>query len=376
MAIDRWLSVERGVLPSQALRELIAGGVISASVPVEDRQVQPNSLDLRLGDVAYRVQCSFLPAATGMRARLENLVWYRFAVDEEGSVLEPGQVYIIPLMESVALPDSVSGKCNAKSTTGRLDIFARVVTEYGVAFDEIPAGYRGPLYLEVVPQSFPIVVRPGDALAQLRLQLGAPKLTDDEIRVLADNDPLVLAANRDRIHSADLIVREGVYLSVALNSEVSDIIGYRARRNTYPIDLRRLASYRITDFWDLIRREEKKRVILAPGEFYIFASRERVVVPPEVCADLAPYEPGTGEFRVHYAGFLDSGFGYGEGNASAVVLEIRNRDVPFLVEDGQPLFKVTYYRNAALPERLYGSGVASNYQAQTLKLAKQFAMSD
>ncbi len=367
---------QNGVLPSQWIRQAVAQGFIEATQLVSEAQIQPNSLDLRLDGVGYRVQCSFLPGEEGIQQKLARYKWYEFPLPEEGVVLERNQAYIFPLCESLRLPDEIYARANPKSTTGRLDVFTRLVTEYGTTFDEVPPGYTGRLYLEVVPRSFAIRVRTGDSLAQIRFQIGSPHLTRDETIALLDSEHLILDPRLQTLRSRDLPVANALVLSISLPKKNEPIIGYQARRNTPPIDLRAIGGARISHYWDRIHGGSKP-VILEPDEFYIFASRELVRLPPEYCAEMVAFDASSGEVRTHYAGFFDSGFGFSEGRnadatAAAVVLEVRSRDVPFLIEDGQPLFRVHILRSVEPPDILYGTGLGSNYQGQRLRLSKQF----
>lgn len=388
-----------GIFPAQWIRFAHAQGWLKTSAPLLPGQLQPNSLDLRLGPPGYRVQCSFLPGEEGVAKKLKRFMWYDLVLDDDGVVLERNQVYLFPLVESLALPPQVSARANPKSSTGRLDIFTRLVTEHGSAFDEVPAGYHGPLYLEVVPRSFAVRLRPGDSLAQLRFQVGNPLLGDQEVCHLLDTDALVLSPQLQPLRTRDLRVNGGVFLSIRLDpsldrglgdstgsplgtsaarSEPAAVVGYKARKNTTPIDVRARASLPRPHFWEPIEARAGFPIILEPDEFYIFSSRELVRLPPQICAEMVPFDAGSGELRTHYAGFFDSGFGYGgpgapvAQTASAVVLEIRNRDVAFLIEDGHPLFRLLLLRNLEIPEMLYGTELTSNYQGQRLKLSKQF----
>ena len=370
------MSETAGVLPSQWIRAAAEGGIVSICQPLAPGQVQPNSLDLRLGASGYRVQCSFLPGAEGMSAKLARFLWYEFAIPPDGMVLERNQNYLFPLCESLNLPPHVLGRGNPKSTTGRLDVFTRLVTEFGTSFDDAPAGYAGPLYLEVVPRSFAVRVRTGDALAQIRFQVGQAQLSREESIALLDGEAVVLGPDLQILRSGDLNVDSGLGLSISLPRSEERTVGYQARKNTPPIDLRGIGQAKIGQHWDQIYGDSKP-IILEPDEFYIFASRELVRLPPNYCAEMVPFDAGSGELRSHYAGFFDSGFGYHtqrtpERSAAAVVLEVRSRDVPFLIEDGQPLFRLNLMRCAEVPDLLYGQELGSNYQSQRLRLSKQF----
>jgi dCTP deaminase len=369
-----------GVFASQQIRRCVAEGlVVSTGCELEPTQIQPNSLDLRLGQLGYRIQCSFLPGAEGMAAKLRQFRWYDFPLPEQGVLLERNQVYLFPLCESLKLPPTVAARGNPKSTTGRLDIFTRLVTENATSFDDVPLGYNGLLYLEVVPRSFAVLVRPGDSLAQLRFQVGDPVIPDQELaNLLAEND-IVLCSDGRRLDRRHLRISNGVFLSVQATAKTERTIGYRARRNTPPIDYR-ARDVRIRRYWEHIYSRQNKPLILEPDEFYIFASKELLRLPPNICAEMVPFEAGSGELRTHYAGFFDSGFGFAQesiswDSASVAVLEVRNRDVPFLLEDGHPLFRLVFLRNLQAPDVLYGSQLSSNYQGQRLRLAKQFTTS-
>ena len=365
-----------GVFPSQWIREAVERGIVTSGAEIAPGQIQPNSLDLRLAGSGYRVQCSFLPGEEGMQEKLARFAWYAFSVPEEGMVLERNQNYLFPLCESLNLPAGVHGRGNPKSTTGRLDVFTRIVTEYGTSFDDVPEGYTGKLYLEVVPRSFAVRVRAGDALAQIRFQVGDARLSREETIALIDNENVIFGPDLHILRSRDLNVASGLVLSINLPRKDDRTVGYQARKNTPPIDLRAIGQARVRHHWDRIYGETRA-IILEPDEFYIFASRELVRLPPEYCAEMVPFDAGSGELRSHYAGFFDSGFGYhpnaaAERTAAAVVLEVRSRDVPFLIEDNQPIFRFHLMRCTEIPDVLYGQDLRSNYQSQRLRLSKQF----
>ncbi len=353
-----------GVLPAQALRAMIADGSISAVPAIAAAQVQPASLDLRLGSVAYRVRASFL-AGKGrpVAERLAAFEMHRMDLTA-GAVLEKGCVYVVPLMERLRLPPGVSAVANAKSSTGRLDLLTRTITDGGVEFDRIPDGYDGPLYAEVCPRSFSVLVRAGQRLNQIRFRAGQAVLSDNELAALNASEPLV---------SGTAVISEGLGFSVDLRPEAGDLVGYRAKPHAGVIDLDRIGHYPAAGFWEEIRTREGQ-IILDPGAFYILVSREAVTIPPDYAAEMAPYLAMVGEFRVHYAGFFDPGFGYAAagGAGSRGVLEVRCHEAPFVLEHGQIVGRLVYERMATRPDALYGQGIASNYQGQGLKLAKQF----
>ena len=353
-----------GVLPSQILRHLITQGAINATSPITDAQIQPASIDLRLGHIAYRVRASFL-AGQGRKVvdRLAEFEMHRVDLSA-GAVLEKGCVYVIPLMEGLALPQGITAVANAKSSTGRLDLLTRTITDGGTEFDRIPEGYTGPLYAEVCPRSFSVLVRPGMRLNQIRFRSGQAVLDDTTLAALHAQEPLV---------SGEAVISDGLGFSVDLRPEDGDLVGFRAKPHTGVVDLDLIGHYRARDFWEEIRTDEG-RIILDPGAFYILVSREAVTIPPDYAAEMAPYLAMVGEFRVHYAGFFDPGFGHAAagGAGSRGVLEVRCHEAPFVLEHGQVVGRLVYERMSERPETLYGQAIKSNYQGQGLKLAKQF----
>ena len=353
-----------GVLPDHDLQRLIDEGAISATVPVTPDQVQPASLDLRLGTTAWRVRASFLSGkGRSVADRLSGFEMHRMDLTG-GAVLEKGCVYLVPLAERIALPQGIEGVANAKSSTGRLDLLTRLVTDDGTEFDRLPEGYDGPLYAEICPRSFSVLVRPGMRLNQLRLRRGQAVLSDADLSALHADQPLV--------GGAPVLIDHGLGFSVDLRPAQSDLVGYRARPHSGVIDLDRIGAYPVAEFWDELRTTEG-RLILDPGAFYILVSRESVAIPADYAAEMAPYLAMVGEFRVHYAGFFDPGFGIGdEGHGARGVLEVRCHEAPFVLEHGQTVGRLVYERMGGRPQRLYGEGIRSNYQGQGLKLAKQF----
>jgi dCTP deaminase len=349
----------QGVLPDHALHGMIAAGQIACKGSDAD-QVQPASLDLRLGSVAYRVRASFLAGhGRPVAERIAEFEMHRMDLTA-GAVLEKGCVYVVPLMEGLALPSDVGAVCNAKSSTGRVDCLTRVIADGGTEFDRIPAGYTGPLYAEICPRSFSVKVVPGLRLNQIRFRRGQAVLSDAELAARHAATPLV-----DRTP----VIDEGLGFSVDLTPTPAGIVGYRAKPHAGVIDLTRIGTHAIPDFWEEVR-SERGRIILDPGAFYILVSREAVTIPPDCAAEMSPYLAMVGEFRVHYAGFFDPGFGHGV--PARGVLEVRCHEAPFVLEHGQVVGRLVYERMAEQPTRLYGAGIASNYQGQGLKLSKHF----
>jgi len=356
---------DRGILPDRMIAALAsAGGIVPARDFAAD-QIQPASLDLRLGATAYRVRASFLPRHTTVAERIEQLKLHEIALGS-GAVLETGCVYIVPLLESLALPSEIAAAANPKSSTGRLDVFTRVITDHARGFDRIEPGYHGPLYAEISPKTFPVLVREGTRLSQLRLRRGHAALNAVELSLLHARERLV--------NSEDADFEGGISVSVDLRGQGGSApIGFRAKRHTGVIDVERRAAYDVADFWEPMYARPEGTLILDPDEFYTLASEEAVQVPPDYAAEMVPFDPLVGEFRVHYAGFFDPGFGTEEarGVGSKGVLEVRSHETPFLLEDGQTVARLVYEPLTAKPSRLYGDQ-GSHYQRQGLKLSKHF----
>jgi dCTP deaminase len=361
-----------GLLPSQAIRKLIDQGRISASPAISEEQIQPASLDLRLGEIAHRVQASFLPGQLStVEERIRDLRMMRVDLTR-AAILEKGCVYIVPLLESVNLPADVSARANPKSTTGRLDIFTRLITDYGAEFEGVAAGYKGKLYAEIVPRTFTVAVRAGMRLNQLRFVRGKPTSPDSVISALDEEQNLVYLDENSPIKAQ---VDRGLMISVNLEAaEPSEVIAYRAKRNSPAIELDKVNHYSPEDFWDIKYQPKNKALILDPGDFYILASKERVRVPPEYAAEMIPIDTSVGEFRIHYAGFFDPGFGYGLSDikGTRAVLEVRAHEVPFMIEHRQVVGRLKYMRLLSRPDKIYGSDIGSSYQRQELTLSKQF----
>jgi dCTP deaminase len=356
-----------GVFADPALRELIATNQVVGEEPIGEDQIQPASVDLRLGRWAYRVRASLLPGDSTVMDKLASFTMHRIDL-AEGAVLERGCVYIVPLMERLHLQSGISGLTNPKSSTGRLDIFTRVIADRATSFDKIESGYRGPLFLEVAPRTFSVLVRPGTRLSQIRFQRGSDIATGAKLRELHKRVRLIGGV------AGDPIFREGlVGVTVDLDGDAATgLVGYRAKKHADVIDLERRAHYEIQDFWEPIHTRTR-RLILDPDDFYILVTRESVTIPPDHAAEMVAYDTMVGEFRVHYAGFFDPGFGHGgDGEGSRAVLEVRSHEVPFLLEHGQTVGWLRYERLTAPASKLYGSGAGSNYQRQGLQLAKQF----
>ena len=384
-----------GLLPSQLLRDAVSlGHEIMASEPIGEDQIQPASIDLRLGEAAYRVRASFLPGArASVRDKLDQLSMHRIDLTQ-GAVLEKDCVYIVPLLEHLALKKRMSAMANPKSSIGRLDVFARIITDQGSEFDRVREGYKGPLYAELSPRAFSILVRTGSRLVQLRVRRGSPLFRDTALRRLHAETPLVETPRDEPAGSRPThggggpaavprgAIRNGLPFTVDVSGDASGsgtgLVGYKARRHTDVIDVDLVDHYDPREFWDPVYPHRGPRgpdgVVLDPNDFYVLASREAVVVPPDHAAEMIPYDAFVGEFRVHYAGFFDPGFGSAEaeGSGSRAVLEVRSHEVPFLIEHGQVVGRMLYEKLIARPDRLYGGAIGSSYQRQGLALSKHF----
>jgi dCTP deaminase len=373
MGSDYFATYTTGILPSQHIQSLIDNCNLFASDGLESDQIQPASVDLRLGTAAFRVRASFLPNRSPVERRLRDLVFHELDLTRP-TLLEAGSVYVIELMEELRLPTSLWAKANPKSTTGRLDILARLITDFSSEFDYVPTSYKGKLYLEVIPRTFSVVVRQGTRLNQLRFWRGRPPASDTLLAELHESEGIVYAESSDE--PTDALISKGLWVHVDLSSSTGQppIVGYRAKKSAPVIDLAKVAYYRPDDFWDPVFANDRHFIVLDANQFYILASRERIQVPPAVAAEMIGYEAKLGEFRVHYAGFFDPGFGYGMADArgTQAVFEVRSLGIPYVLEDGQRIARLQFERLQAVPDRVYGPEIGSSYQFQGLSLSKHF----
>jgi dCTP deaminase len=370
----RELEHATGILPSQLLRDAIERTrEIRSLEPILCDQIQPASLDLRLGDVAHRVRASFLPGPDHKVAeKLQALSLHTLDL-HDGAVLEKDCVYIVPLLEHLALRYRTSGAANPKSSTGRLNVFARVITDNGAEFDAIRSNYSGPLYVELSPRSFSIRVRKGSRLVQLRVRRGRPTSSNAALRRLHEEVGFDIVPRGHPIRRE--LLEGGLAVTVDVAGERgSGFVGYKARKHTPVIDVDLTDHYSVEEFWDPVFCQGNMGIILDPDDFYILASREAVAIPTDQAAEMLAYDTLVGEFRVHYAGFFDPGFGMPEtgGRGSRAVLEVRSHEVPFLIEHGQIVGRLVYERLTTKPDRLYGGAIGSSYQRQGLALSKHF----
>lgn len=363
-----------GILPSQWLQRAIDQGTITSErYRIPGASVQPASVDLRLGETAHRLRCSFLPEGERVADKLGELSMGQIDL-RDGAILERNRPYLIPLIEGLDLPPNLAARTNPRSSTGRLDIFTRVITDLGRRFDEVPTGYQGPLYLELVSRSFTISVRTELSLNQLRLQVGKSRRDDPEVAAIHAADPIIFAGDAP-VPPQDLVLADGLFLSVDLAGQPDGRVGFRAKKNSQLLDLTRRDYYDPDDFWEPVHRERGQRLVLEPEEFYLLISRERVRIPPGSSAEMTAYDPTSGELRTHYAGFFDPGFGHTEGGeqrGSKAVMEVRAHDVPFMLQHGQRVAKLVFEAMTEPPDILYGQDIGSSYQHQERMLSKHF----
>ena len=365
-----------GVLPAQQLREAVTSGWLTAGdwrIPPES--VQPASVDLRLGEHAWALRCSFLPDSdSSVEEKIEDIAFERIDL-RDGAALERDRPYLVPLIEELRLPEAIRAKANPKSSTGRLDVFTRVLTDRNHRFDEIAGGYNGKLYLEIVPRTFAIRVKTGLALNQVRLMAGDARLSDVELLSLHGRCPL-LYRDCGPVPISEISIADGLFLSLDVSGSAESIVGYRAKKNSLPIDLTKVGVLNWRDYWEPVYPERGRRIVLEPEVFYLLLSSEGVSIPPSYAAEMLAYDPTAGELRTHYAGFFDPGFGFHRdqtAQGSRAALEVRARDVSFMVEHGQPVCKLAFERMAEEPDVLYGRDIGSNYQGQLTMLSKHFA---
>ena len=364
---------KEGILSVQEIRELIEFGKIRSSAEISEDQIQPASIDLRLSDKAYRLRSSFLPSGKSLIGpKIKELMVEEIDL-RQPSLLAPGNVYISKAIESLALHPDIEAKANPKSTTGRLDVFTRLLTEGQEIFESVPIGYSGDLYVEIFPRTFPIIVRAGTKLNQLRFYRGDPRIDDEQVRKLAQKRPIVYG---DGGTANEPMIRGGLRICIDLSGHEGSVVAYKARKTETPIDLARVGAYNTEEFWEAYCAHDLSGgLVLNPGEFYLLASKERVSVPIDYAAEMESYDPSIGEFTVHYAGFFDPGFGYGEAGeikGTKAVLEVRAHEVPILLEDRREIGRLIYHKMADRPDKVYGAGIGSSYQQQQLALSKHF----
>jgi dCTP deaminase len=354
-------------------RAIRAGYIEAGRFKIPEANVQPASLDLRLGERALRIRCSFLPGADTVERKLKDYVLDEIDLRGDGAMLEARCPYLIELKERLDLPAGLRGKANPKSSTGRIDVFTRVITDHSERFDEVAAGYQGPLYLEVVPLSFAVRVKEDLTLNQLRLSIGRPWLSDDQIREAHALEPILFRGDK-AVPVEDLVLSDGLFLGLDLTGDAQGRVGHSTRDSAPLLDLT-AGPTEPGPFWDPVYREDGDRIVLSPKRFYLLMSDEAVSIPPHLAAEMTAYDPTSGELRTHYAGFFDPGFGFDPERrfrGSRAALEVRAHDVPFMVENGQAVCKLTFERMLEEPQTLYGSGIGSSYQQQEETLSRYF----
>ena len=375
----RSLRGKSGYLTNQSIELACHEGMIHSRVSLLASQFQPVSLDLRLGSHAYRIQSSFLPENDTVDTKLNEVKLYKIDL-RDGGILEKGAIYLIPLLEELAFPEKFQGRTNPKSSTGRLDMFTRVIVDHGHRFDEIPNGYRGKMYLEVIPRSFPVRVREGLRLNQLRVFQGDPHLSDVQLKNHYKKTPILFGDGGRPVGVEKVKVDNGLFISLDLAGARKDrIVAYKAKTNSSVIDMSLNRHYHPMDFWEPITLTQirNKRLILEPESFYIMMSKEKICIWPHLLAEMVAYEPNSGELRTHYAGFFDPGFGWHGGKTlknqgTSAVMEVRPHDVPFMVEDGQTFCRLKFESVIEKPTKVYGKKIKSNYHSQELALSKYF----
>ena len=345
----RSLRGKSGYLTNQSIELACHEGIINSRVSLLASQFQPVSLDLRLGTHAFRIQSSFLPENDTVEIKLNEVKLYEIDL-RDGGILEKGAIYLIPLLEELDFPKNFQGRTNPKSSTGRLDMFTRVIVDHGHRFDEIPSGYKGKMYLEVIPRSFPVRVKEGLRLNQLRIFQGNPHLTDIQLKNFYKKSPILFDDGGKPVKINEVKIDSGLFISLDLAGSGKDgVVAYKAKTNSCVIDMSLNRHYHPMDFWEPITLTQirNKRLILEPESFYIMMSKEKICIWPHLLAEMVAYEPNSGELRTHYAGFFDPGFGWHGGKATKnqgtrAVMEVRPHDVPFMVEDGQTFCRLKF----------------------------------
>ncbi|MBI29421.1 MAG: 2'-deoxycytidine 5'-triphosphate deaminase [Pelagibacteraceae bacterium] len=359
--------IKNGALAYQNYKFLIENNIINSNNRIPDESIQPASIDLRLGNFAYRVSSSFLTINKTVEDRIKNFIIDKIDISQ-GHLFKKNQIYIVEVQESLNLDSKLSGKCNPKSSTGRLDILSRVISDYSSEYEVIKPGYKGKIYLEITSKTFNIVFTEGDKLSQLRLRKNNIVTTNDrELIGLHKLSPLLYNKNHKAIKP---LINNGLKITAAVFND-DEPIAYKAKKDSPEIFFNKLRFHNKKDYWVSINKTKKNSLIIEPNEFYILKSKEKIKISRNLAAEMIPYDSEIGEFRAHYAGFFDPGFG-NEMKGSHAVLEIKTYEVPFAVEDGQIIARLIFEKLAEEPTKIYGEGIKSNYQNQGLALSKHF----
>ena len=328
-------------------------------------QIQPSSLDLTLSEECYEIEASFLSPNHNIRDKLNNIINKKIDLNEV-YIFKKNITYIVRLNEKLNLKNDIFGKCNPKSSTGRLDIFCRAILNFSDEYEKIPLNYNGEIFLEITPRSFNIALIKGDSLNQMRLIYQNHDYVDDEsLHNFHNIDPIIF----DEFGNTNVAdISSGLKISVDLK-KINKTSAYIAKDNAPVLHYDKINSHKVADFWDTIKTKDDY-LIIKPGKFYILKSKQKIRIPKTMAGEMKPYDTGIGDFRVHYAGFFDPGFGDPFG--SYAVLEVKTNEVPFILNDGQVIAKIQYEKLNKETKVVYGSNIKSNYQNQELALSKHF----
>jgi len=324
-------------------------------------QIQPSSIDLSLSDECYEIKTSFLSPDSKVRDKL-NKIYSKKINLKTSKIFKKNKTYIVRLNETLHLNNSISGHCNPKSSTGRLNIFCRTILDYCDEYEKIPKNYNGEIFLEITTRSFDIKISKGDKLNQMRLRKKTNNyLNDKDLKKINKRNALIFTNKKN-------IIENGLRISVDLSND-NKICAYVAKKTSLNINFSKISFYEIKKFWKPLKPVNNS-LIIEKNKFYILKSREKIRIPSNLAGEMIPYDTGIGDFRAHYAGFFDPGFGDPKG--SYAVLEVKTNELPFILEDGQTIARIKYEKLNKKTFLVYGSIINSNYQNQKLALSKHF----